>query len=113
MSMDERVAERVLRAVERVPSGQVVSYGDVAAVAGTGARQVGRVMRHWGSNVAWWRVTDRDGRLPAELLRQALPHWRAEGIAVAADGRGCRIRDHRADLQLVADAWADATADLD
>ena len=35
--------ERVLRAVELVPAGRVVSYGDLAALVGTGPRGMGAV----------------------------------------------------------------------
>ena len=38
--MDDVLVERVLRAVELVPRGRVVSYGDLAALVGTGPRQV-------------------------------------------------------------------------
>ena len=71
--MDEVLVERVLRAVEQVPAGRVVSYGDLGALVGVGPRHVGRVMSQWGGNVAWWRVTNRSGDLPPELrglLRQ-------------------------------------------
>ena len=34
--VDEVMVERVLRAVELVPAGRVVSYGDLAALVGTG-----------------------------------------------------------------------------
>lgn len=96
--VDDITVERVLRCVEAVPPGRVVSYGDVAERLGMGPRQVGSVMRHWGSNVAWWRVTNHAGDLPAPLLARARPHWDAEGIAVKPNGLGCRIADHRFDL---------------
>lgn len=110
--MDELLVERVLRAVEQVPRGRVVSYGDVAALVGTGPRHVGQVMRHWGGNVAWWRVTDHRGDLLGELLERARPHWEAEGIVVRPDGRGCRITAYRADLQQLALDHARATAGM-
>lgn len=111
--MDEVLVERVLRAVEQVPPGRVVSYGDLAALVGTGPRQVGRIMRHWGGNVAWWRVTSRDGTLSGELLDRARPHWTAEGIQVRPDGRGCRFTAYRADLGRLAADHSRVTADLD
>lgn len=94
----ETLSERVLRAVELVPPGRVVSYGDVAELVGTAARQVGRVLSQDGAAVAWWRVTNRDGEFPPSLLQRALPHWAAEGIEVKANGRGCDINRFRADL---------------
>lgn len=110
--MDDVLVERVLRAVELVPPGQVIAYGDIAALVGTGPRQVGSIMRLYGGNVTWWRVTNASGDLPAHLLPQALDHWAEEGIAVRANGRGCRIRDHRVDLTWLATEHARATADL-
>jgi alkylated DNA nucleotide flippase Atl1 len=110
--MDELLVERVLRAVEHVPPGRVVSYGDLAALVGTGPRQVGAVLRDWGSGVAWWRVTNRDGDLPEELLGPAGVHWAAEGIGVRAGGRGCRFVEHRADLAALAAAYDAAVTDL-
>ena len=111
--VDEVLVERVLRAVEQVPRGRVVCYGDLAALVGIGPRQVGSVMRHWGGNVTWWRVTDVAGDLPAELLARALPHWREEGIALKPAGSGCRFAEHRADLGRLGEDYARAAADLD
>lgn len=110
--MDEVLVERVLRAVEQVPPGRVVSYGDLGALVGTGPRHVGRIMRHWGSNVAWWRVTRRGGDLPEELLARARGHWEQEGIQLRPDGQGCRFTAYRADLEQLARDYGRATADL-
>lgn len=110
--MDEVLVERVLRAVEQVPPGRVVSYGDLGELVGLGPRQVGQVMSRWGGNVAWWRVTSRSGDLPADLLARAREHWDQEGIEVRGEGRGCRFAVHRADLERLAEDYARATADL-
>lgn len=110
--VDEVLVERVLRAVEQVPPGRVVSYGDVAALVGTGPRQVGTVMRLYGSGVAWWRVVSSHGDLGADLLDRARPHWADEGILVKRNGLGCRIADHRADLAALHTAYTAAVADL-
>ena len=110
--MDDVIVERVLRAVELVPAGRVVSYGDLAALVGTGPRQVGAVMRHWGGNVAWWRVVSAAGDLGGDLLTRARPHWDEEGIRLRPNGLGCRIADHRADLAALAADYERAVADL-
>ncbi|MGL4178851.1 MAG: MGMT family protein, partial [Dermatophilaceae bacterium] len=110
--VDDVVVERVLRAVEQVPRGRVVAYGDIAALVGVGPRLVGRVMSTYGSNVTWWRVTQAGGDLPAELLDEARERWAAEGILLKPSGRGCRIGEYRADLGRLADAYERATADL-
>ncbi|WP_022910445.1 MGMT family protein [Aestuariimicrobium kwangyangense] len=103
--MAEDLVERVLRAVDLVPAGRVVSYGDIAALVGTGPRRVGAVMSAWGSSVTWWRVTSASGDLPPDLAVEASAHWRDEGITIKPSGRGCRIGAHRADLARWADAY--------
>jgi methylated-DNA-protein-cysteine methyltransferase-like protein len=111
--VDERTVERVLRAVEQVPAGRVVSYGDLAGLVGTGPRHVGAIMREHGSGVAWWRVTSSSGDLPRHLRERARAHWAEEGIAWKPNGLGCRIADHRCDLVQLADEWERAVAGMD
>lgn len=110
--MDERLDELVLRAIELVPRGRVVSYGDLGHVVGTGPRRVGSVLSRYGAGVAWWRVTNAAGEFPPDLLHEAVPHWLEEGIALKSTGRGCRIADHRADLVELERRWRRAAADL-
>lgn len=109
-STAEVTAELVLRAVEQVPPGSVASYGDIAELVGTSARRVGTIMATRGGEVSWWRVTNRDGELPAHLLPLACKQWGREGIA--NDGQRCRISRHRTDLTQLADDYAEATAEL-
>ncbi|WP_066634985.1 MGMT family protein [Serinicoccus hydrothermalis] len=111
--MDEVHVERVLRAVEQVPPGRVVSYGDLGDLVGLRPRHVGSIMSHWGINVTWWRVTNRVGDLPEALLARARPHWEQEGIALKDSGSGCRFADHHADLDRLGEDYARAAADLD
>lgn len=106
------MVERVLRAVEVIPDGRVASYGDVAALVGIGPRQVGSIMRQYGDGVRWWRVVSASGGLPPELLSNALPRWRMEGITLSAAGRGCRIREHRVEMTSWAADHARATSSL-
>lgn len=106
----EFTAERVLRAVEQVPAGAVVSYGDVAELVGTSARRVGTVMATLGGEVSWWRVTNRSGELPAHLLPLACKQWEREGIA--HDGQRCRIDRHRPDMAQLARDYAHSAAEL-
>lgn len=104
--MDDARVERVLLAVSLVPRGRVASYGTIGLVAGVGPRQVGAILRR-GDGVPWWRVTDREGRLPAPLAAEALPHWRAEGMALPADGCGVRLEECAVDrARLLADFLA-------
>lgn len=110
--MDDVLVERVLRAVECVPAGRVVSYGDIAALVGTGPRQVGTIMRLYGGSVSWWRVTNAAGETPPHLRDEAGQRWAAEGILPRASGRGVRMAEHRADLEALAVACEVACTDL-
>jgi alkylated DNA nucleotide flippase Atl1 len=95
--VDDLLVERVLLAVEQIPPGRVASYGLIASLVGTGPRQVGRIMRDYGSFVPWWRVTSASGTLHGALLAAARPHWDAEGITLAPSGLGCRYARHVVD----------------
>ncbi|KNX36533.1 MGMT family protein [Luteipulveratus halotolerans] len=72
------LADLVLAIVDQVPEGFVTTYGDVAAVAGTGPRQVGAVMSQYGSLAAWWRVLRADGRPPQGHEDEAVAFYREE-----------------------------------
>ena len=99
------MAELVLRAAELIPPGRVASYGDLAELCGTSARHVGQIMARYGSGVPWWRVTSSYGDLPSHLREEAAVRWAAEGITWKPNRLGCRIKDHRADLAALADAY--------
>lgn len=57
--------ERVLEIVRAIPRGKVLTYGQVALLAGAprGARQVGRILYARGRSVPWQRVINRYGGL--------------------------------------------------
>jgi methylated-DNA-protein-cysteine methyltransferase-like protein len=62
--MDFRRA--VIAFIKKVPKGKVVSYGQVAAMAGSphAARQVGGILRALDptdGKVPWWRVVNNQG----------------------------------------------------
>ncbi len=111
--MDERLVELVLRAVDLIPPGRVVAYGDLGRLVGIGPRQVGAVMSRYADGTPWWRVCDAQGNFAPALLERARPHWLEEGIGLKVGGRGCRIEEHRADLELLTQAWRIAAADLE
>lgn len=76
-------AESVLGIVDRIPTGKVLAYGDIAELLGQGGpRQVGLVMSRYGSSVTWWRVTRASGLVASFLQDEALGHWRTEGTAL-------------------------------
>ena len=113
----ELTIERVLCAVECIPIGRVVSYGDLSELVGTSARRVGAIMASAEPGVPWWRVVNAAGRLPGHLVAEASRHWAEEGTP-AVDGR-CVMSRARADLpRLAADhearlaEWASPARDL-
>lgn len=83
--------DNVVRIIQLVPHGKVVSYGQVAAYVGAprAARQVGWILRGIdnGVSVPWWRVVNNSGRISIkgnfnadkELQRKLLL---AEGVIV-------------------------------
>ena len=85
--------ESVLRTVEEIPPGRVMTYGDIADYLGRGGpRQVGAVMSRDGAGVPWWRVIRADGRPVRGLEHTALERLVAEGCPVVGD----RVRLARA-----------------
>ena len=79
-------AEAVLAAVDQVPAGRVVTYGDIAEYVGAGGpRQVGHVLALHGGSVTWWRVIRADGRPAAGLEAEALARLRVEGAPMRGE----------------------------
>jgi methylated-DNA-protein-cysteine methyltransferase related protein len=82
---------RVLEIVRAIPSGYVLTYGQVAALADTprAARQVGRILYFYGRSVPWQRVINHYGGLSTykvgsgELQRALLEN---EGLSFRPDG---------------------------
>jgi O-6-methylguanine DNA methyltransferase len=79
-------ARAVLDAVDRIPRGKVLSYGDVAELAGSGsARAVGTVMSRHGAEVPWHRVLHSDGTCATHKSDRQLELLRAEGVPMRGD----------------------------
>ena len=80
----------VLDAVETIPRGRVLTYGDVAELTGRGTgRTVGSVLSKHGREVPWWRVVQASGRPAEPHLREALRLLEQEG---------CPLDGERVDL---------------
>jgi methylated-DNA-protein-cysteine methyltransferase related protein len=85
---------RVLEVIAQIPEGHVMTYGQVARVAGKprNPRQVGDILQelHLESNHPWWRVINSSGRLSTykvgtgELQKHLLE---AEGIMIDTTGK--------------------------
>lgn len=87
----DEYADAVLSLVETIGPGQVMSYGQIAALVGAelgmgGPRQVARVMRQYGAGVPWWRVLRADGSPAPEVAARQIRHLTAEGVLLR-DGR--------------------------
>ncbi len=79
--------EAVLCAVEQIPPGRVLSYGDVAELVGAGGpRQVGHVMASHGGAVPWWRVVRADGSTAVRKEAGQLHQLDAEGCTLRRCG---------------------------
>lgn len=79
-------ADRILACIENIPSGRVMTYGDVAEFAGTrSARTVGRVLAADGGTVPWHRVLRFDGTLAEHLYTEQRQRLLAEGVRFVGD----------------------------
>lgn len=84
--------EHVLEVVRAIPSGHVMTYGDVAAVLGSrGARAVGTVMARYGADAPWWRVIRAGGLAPKGHERRARTHYLAEGTPLLGPHDAYRV----------------------
>ncbi len=83
--------KRVLEIVRLIPRGRVLTYGQVALLAGTprAARQVGRTLYTYGRLVPWQRVINRYGGLSTYKVGTGEEQRRllqAEGIEFKPEG---------------------------
>ncbi|MDA8034326.1 MAG: MGMT family protein [Actinomycetota bacterium] len=80
---------RVEETVARLKPGEVCSYGDIAADAGSpgAARAVGAVLAS-SHGLPWWRVTYADGRLASGHEADQARRLAAEGVPL----EGQRVR---------------------
>jgi len=64
--------DKIIQIVKLIPLGYVVSYGQVALMAGVprAARQVGWVLHDYSDkyNLPWWRVINSAGRISTNCL---------------------------------------------
>ena len=84
--------------VRALGPGDVVTYGEVAAMAGRpgAARGVGAVLAGSGDRgLPWWRVVAANGRLVPGHEREHAKRLRAEGVTVDASTGRVRFRSGR------------------
>jgi methylated-DNA-protein-cysteine methyltransferase-like protein len=80
---DDAFAEAVISVIEAVPSGEISTYGEVAAEAGYpgAARAVGNLLRAT-PGLPWWRVIAASGRLVPGIEKEHAQRLRAEGVSI-------------------------------
>jgi methylated-DNA-protein-cysteine methyltransferase-like protein len=85
--MNER-DQRIIDVIRSLREGEVVTYGDIADVAGYPrmSRLVGRILAVTDDDLPWWRVVNSAGRLVPGSEREQAALLSAEGVIVA-DGR--------------------------
>jgi methylated-DNA-protein-cysteine methyltransferase related protein len=77
---------RVLECVGRIPAGRVMSYGDVAACAGTrAARAVGQILAQSDDGLPWHRVVRADGGMADSVRARQRRLLAAEGVPLEGD----------------------------
>jgi methylated-DNA-protein-cysteine methyltransferase-like protein len=76
---------RIVDVIRAIDAGEVVSYGDIAEVAGypRQSRLVGHILAASDDDLPWWRVVNAAGRLVPGHEREQAALLRAEGIRVA------------------------------
>ncbi len=96
---DKKYRERVYRLVRSIPSGRVMTYGQLAELLGEGytPRTVGFVMHGSDDKTPWHRVINAQGA--CSTGRIALPHDKqqrmleTEGVQFNKSGR-CDLKDY-------------------
>lgn len=90
--------QRIWQIIAAIPHGSVVTYGDVALLAGSprAARQVGGVLKRLpeDSKLPWHRVINRKGEISLAgdvFVRQRLALL-SENIEVSLEGKICLQR---------------------
>ena len=95
----KRFHAAVYRVVERIPRGQVATYGQIAALLGypRAARAVGQAMKRVPLHLPWHRVVNAQGgiSLRANVGSMLTQRVLLEQEGVAARRGRIRLRDHR------------------
>ena len=76
--------EAVLEVLRSLEPGEVVTYGEVAELAGYPgrARGVGRILRLTDEDLPWWRVVGHGGRLISPNPAEQTARLRGEGYSL-------------------------------
>lgn len=107
--------QNVVEIVALIPDGRVLSYGDVATLAGStrAARAVGTILKSIGDALPWHRVVNRDlcvsgSNFDGRPLHQV---QRLQGEGHTVGHQGClQDRSTRWPLEEAFDAWGASKA---
>lgn len=94
MSKLQPFTERVIRIIKAIPEGYVMTYGQVAAEAGSprGARQVVRILHSLSSahQLPWHRVVNAKGEVALqedESRMEQITRLESEGVEINRHGK--------------------------
>ncbi|MEV5029952.1 MGMT family protein [Paenibacillus sp. LPE1-1-1.1] len=86
--------QRVIAIIQAIPEGAVMTYGQIAELAGSrrGARQVVRILHSLSGihNLPWHRVVNAKGEIAItdeEARYMQILYLNGEGVATSGDGR--------------------------
>ncbi|HSJ39012.1 MAG TPA: MGMT family protein [Planococcus sp. (in: firmicutes)] len=90
----EAFTQRAMQAIQDIPAGKVMTYGQIAAYAGSprGARQVARLLHSMSSkyNLPWYRVINAQGKISFQDTDSRVSQVRlleSEGVKVGSSGK--------------------------
>jgi len=78
--------QRIVDVIWSLREGEVVTYGDIADVAGYPkmSRLVGRILATTDDDLPWWRVVNVAGRLVPGNEPEQMALLKGEGVTVAS-----------------------------
>ncbi len=84
MTVPQKFDAHVREVLKRIPCGEVMTYGEVAAESGYpgASRAVGHLLARGDDDLPWWRVVTASGRLVPGNEREHAARLEAEGIRV-------------------------------
>jgi len=78
--------QRILALVARIPSGRVMTYGDIADALGLPSpRQVGRALATTDLEVPWHRVVRSDGTMAEHVRDRQRQLLLSEGVGIVGE----------------------------
>ncbi len=78
--------QRILALVARIPSGRVMTYGDIADALGLGSpRQVGRALASADLDIPWHRVVHSDGTMAEHVRDRQRQLLLGEGVGITGE----------------------------